>query len=61
MLNFKPYFYYSKVDLTKEPIDRIVAVDYDTALEYFAERKQIDPYTFLKIYEIGYDEQTYTI
>jgi hypothetical protein len=52
MLNFRPYFYYSKVDPTKEPIDRIVAVDYDTALEYFAERKQMDQYTFLKIYEI---------
>ena len=52
MLNFRPYFYYSKVDSTKEPIDKIVAADYDTALEYFAERKQMDIYTFLKIYEI---------
>lgn len=52
MLNFRPYFYYSKVDPTKEPVDRIIAMDYDTALEYFAERKQMDTYTFLKIYEI---------
>ena len=52
MLNFKRYFYYSKVDPTKEPIDKIVAADYDTALEYFAERKQMNPYAFLKIYEI---------
>lgn len=51
-LNFKPYFYYSKVDSTKEPIDRIVAMDYDVALEYFAERKQMDKYTFLKIYNV---------
>ena len=52
MLNFRPYFYYSKVDPTKEPVDRIIAMDYDAALEYFAERKQMDIYTFLKIYEI---------
>jgi len=52
MLNFIRYFYYSKVDSTKEPIDKIVAADYDTALEYFAERKQMNPYAFLKIYEI---------
>jgi hypothetical protein len=52
MLNFRPYFYYSKVDPTKEPIDKIVAVDYDAALEYFAERKKMDPYIFLEIYEI---------
>ena len=52
MLNFRPYFYYSKVDSTKESIDKIVTVDYNTALEYFAERKQMDIYTFLKIYEI---------
>ena len=52
MLNFKRYFYYSQIDSDKEPIDRIIAIDYDAALEYFAERKQMDQYTFLKIYEI---------
>jgi hypothetical protein len=52
MLNFKPYFYYSKKDVKKEAIDRIIAADYEAALEFFSERKQMNQYTFLEIYEI---------
>jgi hypothetical protein len=52
MLNFKRYFYYSQIDPDKEPIDRIIATDYDAALEYFAERKQMNHKIFLEIYEI---------
>lgn len=49
---FKPYFYYSKKDSSKEPIDRIVAESYEVALEFFSERKQMNQYIFLEIYEI---------
>lgn len=52
MLNFKPYFYYSKTDPDKEVIDRIVAASYEAALEFFAERKKINQYIFTELYEI---------
>lgn len=52
MLKFKPYYFYSKSDIDKEPIDKIIALDFNNALEYFCERKQLDQYTFLKLYEI---------
>ena len=50
--DFKPYFYYAKSDSSKEPIDKIIAMDLESAIEYFAERKQMDKYTFLKIYNV---------
>lgn len=52
MLKFKPYFYYSKTDSKKEPIDKIIALSYQDALQYFSERKQMDEYTFLNLYEL---------
>lgn len=52
MLEYKTYFYYSKVDSLKEPLDKIMAFSEADALQYFAERKQLDEYTFLKLYEI---------
>jgi len=50
--DFKPYYYYAKSDSSKEKIDGIVAMDLDLAIEYFAERKQMNKYTFLKIYNV---------
>ena len=49
MLKFKPYYYYSKGDLKKEPIDKIIALSYQDALQYFSDRKQMDEYTFLNL------------
>jgi len=52
MLEYKPYFYYSKFDLNKEPLDKILAFSYESALEYFSERKQLKKEIFLDLYEI---------
>jgi hypothetical protein len=52
MLKYKPYFYYSKFDMNKEPIDKILTFDYENALEYFANRKQLKKEIFLELYEI---------
>ena len=45
-----------KTDKTKEPIDKINTLDEEEALEYFTKRKNIDKYTFLKIYTIDKTE-----
>jgi hypothetical protein len=50
--DFKPYFYYARSDSSEESIDKIIAMDLESAIEYFAERKQMDKYTFLKIYNV---------
>lgn len=50
--DYKPYYYYAKSDSTKEPIDSIVALNFEFALMFFAERKKMDPPTFLELYEI---------
>lgn len=55
MLQFKPYYYYSKQDLTQEPIDKIIALSYHDALQYFSERKKMDEYTFLNLYTLVED------
>lgn len=57
-LEYKPYYYYSKFDLKKEPLDKILAFSYESALEYFAERKQLREEVFLNLYEIvnSYEE-----
>lgn len=52
MLEYKPYFYYSKFDASKEPLDKILAFSYESALEYFSERKQLKKEVFLDLYEI---------
>jgi hypothetical protein len=49
-LTFKPFFFYAKSDLTKEPIDKVLAYDYLGALHYFSERKKMDRVKFLEIY-----------
>jgi|688.fasta_scaffold539266_2 hypothetical protein len=55
MLKFKPYFYHSKEDSKQEPIDKIIALSYQDALQYFAEKKQMDEYTFLNLYTLVED------
>jgi hypothetical protein len=55
MLKFKPYFYHSKGDSKQEPIDKIIALSYQDALQYFCDRKQMDEYTFLNLYTLVED------
>jgi len=55
MLKFKPYFYHSKGDSIQELIDKIIASSYLDALQYFAEKKQMDEYTFLNLYTLVED------
>jgi hypothetical protein len=56
MLKYKAYFYYSKNDSKKEAIDKIIAISYEDALQFFIERKQMDEYTFLNLFEIEENE-----
>ncbi len=58
MLDFKPYFYYSKNDSKKEPIDKIIALNEESALIYFTERKKMDEFTFKQLYIIEIYEET---
>lgn len=51
-MGYKHFFFYAKSDLTKEPIDRILAYDYEGALFYFAGRKKMDHDKFLEVYTI---------
>ena len=39
----------AKNDSKKEPIDKVIAMSYEDALQYFTERKQMDEYTFLNL------------
>lgn len=52
MLKLEPYFYYSKSDSEKEPIDKIIAPNEKEAIKYFISRKQIDESVFHKLYII---------
>lgn len=52
MPEYKPYYYYSKNDPNKEPIDRILTFDFENALMHFSSKKQMDGYTFLALFEI---------
>ena len=52
MLKYNTYFYYAKNDSNQESIDKVVAYDWDGALEYFAERKKMSKITFLQLYTI---------
>jgi len=55
-MNFKTYYYYSVNDPKKEAIDRVVAMDEEGALYFFAERKKMDEFAFIKLYNIEIDE-----
>lgn len=57
-MEFKPYFYYSKNDSKKEAIDKVVAPSLLSALSYFADRKQMDEFDFMELYNVEVDENT---
>ena len=52
MLKYTSYYFYSKINTSKEPIDKVLAHSYEGALEYFSERKKMSKHMFLGIYEI---------
>ena len=54
----KSYFYYSKNDTKKEPIDKTMATDENDALDYFAKRKKIKEEIFMDLYIIEVYEKT---
>ena len=55
-MHYKSYFYYSKHDSQKTPIDRVKILDMEDALNYFAGRKHMEKYIFLNLYTIEIDE-----
>ena len=57
-MEFKPYFYYSKNDPNKEAIDKVVAHSLLSAVSYFADRKQMDEFDFISLYNVEVDENT---
>jgi len=57
-MEFKAYFYYSKNDSKKEAIDKVVAPSLLSALSYFADRKQMDEFDFINLYNVEVDEST---
>lgn len=48
----KEYCFYSKIDSSQEPIDRIKALGRLEAAKFFAMRKNLSLKSFLKIYSI---------
>ena len=59
MENISPYFYYSKFDYNKkEPIDKVLAFTKENAIEFFANRKNIDINEFNKLYNVEIYAQT---
>ena len=47
------YYFYSKLDKTEEPINKIFALSRIKAARYFAARKALDLKAFLAIYGIS--------
>jgi hypothetical protein len=58
MTTLKPYFYYSKNDLNKEPIDRVMAMNEKDAIIYFTDRKKLNEDAFKQLYTIEKHEAT---
>ena len=54
----KSYCYYPVNDINKEPIDKVLAISEESALQYFAERKKMDEETFSKLYKVDIYAQT---
>lgn len=52
MLTEKVYILYFKNDPNKEVINKINAFSLNDAISYFSEKKQIDEYTFLQIFNV---------
>jgi len=59
MIEYKTYYFYSKNDTKKEAIDKVVALNYEDALEYFTNRKQIDVSLFMSLYNIETHENRF--
>lgn len=55
-MKFRSYYYYYKNDPNKEAVDKVIASSRLQALAYFAERKQIDEFRFIELYNIEIDE-----
>lgn len=47
------YYFYLKLDKTREPINRVVALSRLKAAQHFAARKALDLKAFLAIYGIS--------
>ena len=52
MIKHKMYYFYSKNDTKKEAIGKVIALNYEDALEYFINRKQINVSVFMSLYNI---------
>ena len=57
-MEFKAYFYYKKNDSNKEAIDKVVAPSLLSAVSFFADRKQMDEFDFISLYNVEVDEST---
>ena len=51
--DYKKYYFYSHIDVHKEPLDIIKADNMGDAVFYFSALKNMDVQEFLKIYGIG--------
>lgn len=51
-MKFEPYYFYYKNDSKKESIDKVLTLDEENALTYFAGRKKMDEETFKQLYNI---------
>jgi hypothetical protein len=47
------YYFYSRSDKTREPINKVVALSRIKAAQYFADRKSLDLKAFLVVYGIS--------
>lgn len=47
------YYFYSRVDSTHEPIDKIEMEDIFEAIKYFAMKKQLSMDKFMSLYGVG--------
>ena len=50
------YYFYSKIDSSKEPVVKTKCESYEEALEYFSENKKLPKHVFLSLYEIKVEE-----
>jgi hypothetical protein len=51
--DYNKYYFYSHIDVRKEPLDIIKANNMSDAVFYFSALKNMDIQEFLKIYGIG--------
>lgn len=52
------YFYYSKNDSKKEPIDKVTTLNETDAISYFANRKKMSKEVFMNLYNVEVYEET---